>query len=436
MAMTYPSRFCLALLGFAFVGGCADEPFDFGQPRSCAATDQNEWVYSLFQDVYLWNGDLPEVDPSSYGSPAELIDALRVGPDRWSRVADQAQTEALYKEGEVIGFGFRWTQTGPSEYSISQVYSQSPADQAGLVRGDRIIAIDGVSVVERDEQDLWADVWGPREVGYPVDVDVRTGDELRSVHLVKDWHKVDIVPVAEIVATEHGPIGYVLFTSFIGDANDQLDAAFAKFVEADVRNLVIDMRYNGGGLVSVARHLVDLVLGARFDKEVGYRVRYNDNLSDANSSARINKVEFSLPNLERIGFITTGSTASASELVINSIAAHVDVAVVGSASAGKPVGSNTWDFCDQTVSPITFKLVNAEDYGDYFDGLPVQCAAYDDVRHPLGDPQEAALRSIATLLASGTCLVEAEPQGDFDPGRRQPAERSQPDGLDLVLGFK
>jgi carboxyl-terminal processing protease len=108
-------------------------------------------------------------------------------------------------------------------------------------------------------------------------------------------------------------------------------------------------------------------------------------------------------NLRRVCFITSDSTASASEFVINALRPYLQATTVGSATFGKPVGEDGFNICSDVLYPITFKITNEAGYGDYFDGLPADCAASDDLTHALGDPAEASLDTALTHIATGSC---------------------------------
>jgi carboxyl-terminal processing protease len=421
----------LVLGGLVLATGCADDPFDFGGPRSCEVADQNEWVYGVMQHVYLWRDEMPEVDPTTFEAPADLVRALRVEPDRWSRVSDKQQTEALFQEGKTISFGFGTRRDADSRLVVASVHERSPAGEAGMRRGDLIEEIGGFTIEQIDEENLWSDIYGPHEPGVPVDLVVKSDGERRAINLVKDWVEIITVPTVDVVEFEGRRVGYVLFSSFLEPALVELNDAFEQLVEADVRDVVIDMRYNGGGLVRVARHLLNLVAGHEHDGEVSYRVEFNDYLSDGNEVRKFSAGNHSLRNVGTVTFITTRSSISATELVINALKPYVDVRVIGATTGGKPVGSRHWTFCDKVLAPITFQIVNAEGNGDYFDGIGVDCNATGDLYRQLGDPDEGALAEALLLLQTGTCSPPA-PEEPSVPRREE--LQLHPAG-EILLGY-
>lgn len=442
----------VAALALGMSVGCSQEnPLDFGQPRDCTIPEQNAFMYRLMQEAYLWNEYVPQdVDPAGFESPSALVTEVRYAElDRWSRVSDLATSDALFEEGMVIGLGFRTRRTEDNRVVLGFVDPLSPAGVAGLKRGDELVGAGGFTNTELDESDGWSDVLGPNEPGVNVELDVASPNgsqsEARSVSLTKDWYPLVTVPLADVIDHEGTPVGYLFFTTFVEPSIDELSEAFVQFEAAGVRNIVVDMRYNGGGRISAARHLVDLLVGSTADGEISYRTDYTPSLADANSTRHIQRQRASLPALDHAVFITTGSTASASELVINAVRPWAPVSVVGSATAGKPVGSAQFSFCDKSAHPITFRLLNARGEGDYFDGFDTHCDSPDDLGHQLGDPQEASMAAALARLDGDACptLVddsedEDESEGQLEPQRElrtRPAELpgAYP-GLDALRG--
>jgi C-terminal processing protease CtpA/Prc len=417
--------------------GCAEDPFDFGQPRSCEVADQNAWVYDLMQEYYLWHDHLPTVEPGDYDTPEQLVVDLRYDVDHWSRVSDKAKTDALFQEGKFVGLGFRSERDVLGRLVVASVHAGSPAAEAGMKRGEIIDSIAGFTVAQIDEESRWGDVYGEDVPGVTVALAVESpAGEARSFELVKDWIAIETVPLYRILPVGGRQVGYFVFSSFVDTAPPALDEAFEAFREAGVRDVVIDLRYNGGGRIAVARHIMDLLVGDVADGEIGYQVRYSDALSAEDDDRELTRLDQSIADPRRIVFITTGSTLSASELVINGVERFADVRRVGEVTGGKPVGSKQWDFCDKIISPITFRLLDGEGHGDYFDGLAPDCAAPDDLAHALGDPAEASLRQALALVDTGECAVldpgtDAGSHGGFGGAHREPPP-VRPDAPELL----
>jgi C-terminal processing protease CtpA/Prc len=412
------------MVAAASLCGCAEDPFDFGQPRSCEIPDQNAWVYALMERYYLWEDELPVVDPLDYADPGELVVDVRHELDHWSRVSDKGKTDALFQEGKFVGLGFRSERDVLGRLVIASVHAGSPAARAGMERGQIIAKIGGFTIAQIDEESRWGDVYGEDVPGVAVSLDLQTREgEERRLELIKDWIAIETVPLFEVLQVGGRPVGYFVFATFVDTAPPALDEAFTAFREAGVRDVVVDLRYNGGGRIAVARHLMDLLVGDVADGEVGYQVRYSDALAAEDTDRELSRLEASIVAPRRIVFVTTATTLSASELVINGVRRFADVRMVGETTGGKPVGSKQWDFCEQIISPITFRLLDGEGNGDYFDGLPPDCTAPDDLAHPLGDPAEASLRQALALVETGACTrldpgTDAGSAGGFGgPGR-------------------
>jgi len=416
-----------ATCGLALTSACSEDPLaELGEPRSCEVGDQNEWVYAAMQEVYLFNGELPEVDPRAYASPSEMVRDVRVAPDRWSRVSDKARTEALFQEGKSIGFGFRPKRNGLNQYVVASVHADSSAGRAGLRRGDTFRVIDGFTIPELDaDEDNWDGIWGENAPGVTVPVTVTTAEGDRDIVLTKDWIDIITVPTHDVFTVGDRTIGYLFFQTFVDPAFDELDAVFDDFVAQGVTDVIVDVRYNGGGLISVSRHLTNLLVGAVADGGVNYGIRYNDNLAEIyNRTREVSKLDNSLPDIESVAFLTTRSSLSASELLINSVRAHVRTEIVGSTTGGKPVGSKHLSFCDSVLAPITFQLVNARGNGDYYNGLDPQCLADDDMTRELGDPDEQSLFAAISMIAGDGCptlpdLDAAPPARAADPSEME-----------------
>jgi C-terminal peptidase prc len=313
----------------------------------------------------------------------------------------------LYKKGEFVGLGYNNRRNFDDEVVISLVIPDSPAADAGLQRGDVIRAIGGLQIATLDAEDRWGEVTGENVPGVSVDLTLARDGVERDVTLTKDWIELQTVPDDDIFEIDGRKVGYLLFASFLDPAHDALDDAFHRFANAGVRELVLDMRYNGGGLLDVARHLISLVVDRKGG--VAYRVVYNDNYSGEDHDVQMTSHAGTLSEVDHVVVITTGSTLSASELVINALRPYVKVSIVGDTTGGKPVGSRHLDFCDKMLAALTFKLLNATGEGEYFDGFAADCPAVDDFAHELGDPAEASLAAAFALVRGEACPELPEP---------------------------
>lgn len=403
--------FGVALLTGLVASACRDDD-SFGQPDDCASVEsQNIWIDNLMREVYLWNDALEIVDPAAYETPRDFLVALRVGLDRWSYINTIERNDAYYEEGMFLGLGYKTVIDSDRRRFVSFVYPDSPASAAGVNRGDEIRAVDGTTAAELDRNGSWSSAYGPNEPGVRVDMTLAKADGTeQDITLTKDWVPITTVPVHRVLRTSAGPVGYLAFLAFVETAYDELDEAFAEFAAEGVDQVVVDLRYNGGGRLAVAKYFGELLTGRALDGEIMYRVEHNDHMRDWNENRRFQAQANSI-EATKVTFLTTRGTASASELLINALIPHLDVEVVGSTTAGKPVGMYAWEFCDQVIHPISFRMVNDDGATDYFDGLAVDCPALDDLSRDLGDPAELSLAAALARTTGASCPdPQAEPK--------------------------
>lgn len=411
-----------ALLAAALLAGCGGSS-DGDGGVDCSVAGQNRFVYETLQDLYLWNDELAVVEPADFESPEALLAAVRAPRDRFSFVNTIAEDDAFFRAGQFIGIGVRTDQPGPDELRVTEVFEGGPADRAGLDRGDRILSVNGRPILEVLADEGFSAALGPAEVGVEVDFTWRTpGGAERAGTVVKAVVTIPPVAAVDVIDTAAGPVGYLFFRTFVETAAAPLEDAFVGFAAAGVNQVVIDLRYNTGGLLSLAQLLADLAGGAGAAGQPIYSLEYNAQNVARNRTAFFRERPGSLDPV-RLIFITTGTTASASEMVINALEPFYDVVLVGQRTFGKPVGQDAVTFCDRVLRAVTFRTVNALGEGDFFDGLPVDCAAADDLDMPLGDPAEASLAEALYVAENGVC---SGPAAAVAPAQAKPARRGAP----------
>lgn len=419
--------------------GCARDHLTAGSGTDdCSTLGQVQFVRSVLGEYYLWYRELPDPDPRRFGSPEEYLEAVRYRPldTSFSYIAPQAESEAFFSESQFIGFGFRTALVGATDLRAVDVFAESPAARAGFERGARFLEIGGRSVADIIASGQLGAAFGPNQVGFTARIRFarRDGSE-REVTLVKELVTIPTVAVVQTYGVGGRTAGYLLFENFVRPSTDALNAAFARLAEAGVDELVLDLRYNGGGLISVAQHLGGLIGGAPTNGQVFVRFVHNDRQRQRDSTLTFPQPANAL-GLSRLVVIATRSSASASELVINALRPFLSVTVVGDRTFGKPVGQYGFDFCDKSFFPVAFSTRNARDEGDYFGGIPADCAAPDDIGHDLGDAGEGSLAEALGFLATGRCSAAAAAQARAQAARR-PAPERQPhreDGWRALVG--
>ncbi len=410
---------------------------------NCLANAGKEQVLDIMQYWYLWNDEADQLnkyrnlDLEDFGDAEELLDFLRYQPAEFDRgfsyITTPEEEQAFFGEGQFIGFGFSMAFVD-NAIRFSQVFDGSPADAAGFQRGYRLVAINGRDISTFQSGEEFAAAFGPEEVGFSVSftVEDNTGTELPPVSLTKALVAID--PVPQFVTTQDSggnDVAYVQFNSFISSASAALRSTFDDIAMLGIDRIVIDLRYNGGGLVSVAEVLASLLAGPGHVGEVFNMYRFNsDRAAEYDESVDFQSVPEAVIDFQKIVFITSEGSASASELVINGLKPYfsgTDLAVVGSPTYGKPVGQFGFDFCndDYRLRAVTFKSVNADGNGDYFDGLPVDCQAEDDLSLPLGNANEASFAAALEYMGSGSCPMSVAP-GFGISGAKAKSARARP----------
>jgi C-terminal processing protease CtpA/Prc len=393
----------LLLVAFS-VGASATMASAQAQPASCDVSGQNLFVRDVMSDIYYWYREIPDVDPVAFDSPDAYLEAIRYRPfdETFSYIAPRAATEAFFGESQFVGFGFSSTFFPPGELRVTDVMPNSPAREANLSRGDRIVEINGRTVEALHSAGELDGAFGASEPDVQAEVVVVRGATRFRARVSKRVVTIPTVSAAQVYSTDGREVGYVFFRNFVTPSYGALDEAFSDLRARGVRDLVLDLRYNGGGLVGVAQHLASLIGGPRTDGQVFAEYFHNDKNTARNSVMRFDPRSHAL-GLERLIVITTRASASASELVINALRPFMTVFVIGSRTFGKPVGQYQINFCDKTLAPVSFALRNANGEGDFFGGIPPTCPAADDLDHPVGDPNEASLREALTVVATGRC---------------------------------
>jgi len=373
-------------------------------PASCTTSGKNLYVRDVLSDIYLWYATMPNVNPTAYDSPEAYLEAVRYKTldSTFSYITSRAANDAFYSDSQFIGFGLSTSLNGV-EMRVLQVFPDSPALEAGLSRGDHIVEIGGRLVSALVASGEIGSAFGAAEVGVEADIAfVNQAGARREAHLVKRLVTIPTVSLTTVYNVGGRRIGYIFFRNFVQPSYEALDTAFAELAAAGLDDLVLDLRYNGGGLVSVAQHLASYIGGKRTDGLVFAEYFHNDRNTFRNHVIRFEPKPQPL-TLDRLIVVTTGGSASASELVINALRPFIPVVVIGSRTYGKPVGQYGIEFCDKLLAPVSFALRNADGQGDFFDGFPPDCAAPDDADHLLGDPAEGSLKEALTFATTNAC---------------------------------
>tara|TARA_R110002072_G_scaffold9518_34_gene46100 strand:+ start:1323 stop:2753 length:1431 start_codon:yes stop_codon:yes gene_type:complete len=402
-------------------GGTANDPCSLANRQQFVRDVLDEWY--LFPDLLASN-----VNPAAYSDLQSYIDAL-VAPARaqsrdrgFTYITSIKEENELINSGSSAGFGVRFGyDTGANRVFVLESFENAPALPVGIDRGTELLSIDGTSIASlmaSGGPNAVINALGPSDPGVSRTLGFRdAGGVERSATITKADFALD--PISDrygvkILNDGTGQVGYINLRTFIvEDAGPQLRAAFQQFRNAGIDRVILDLRYNGGGLVSVAELLGDLMARGR-----GGQVFSKTILRP--SKAAENEVDLFAAQPQaiaatKVAVIGRGGTASASELVTNSFIPYLgtNLALVGTNTYGKPVGQFAFDrsACDDRLRAVTFKTTNAADQGEYFTGLASvvsnTCAANDGIFNQLGDPAEASVSVALDFLAGRSCTAIA-----------------------------
>lgn len=381
-----------------------------GGSNQCSIKNQNRFVHELLLDKYLWYDEVPaSINYVDFDSPQQTLDFLRFDtydpPSGFSYITDASAFDSLYNAGQYLGYGFGFLKSdSEGRVWVRFIYADSPAGQAGLERGDEILYINGESVTDIINSLAWDGIFGPATEGHPLSLMVRKADtSIVPMNMTKSVVNINTVLHHSIINQDQDRIGYLVYKSFLNTSNQEFPAVFADFTAASVNKVILDLRYNGGGSVSVARNLGSYLYADHQANEVFTHLIHNDKNQSENFTYIFRQLTDAL-ELDQVIVIATGETCSASEMIINGLRPFVDVRVVGTTTCGKPVGMNKYEFCDNAILPVTFASYNQLFEGGYFNGLTANCAANDDVSYRFGETTEPMLEQALNLSQNNQCL--------------------------------
>jgi C-terminal processing protease CtpA/Prc len=414
----------------------------------CSDQRQKRFVLDAAREWYLFRDLLPDtVETGQFENAAALLDALTAearveGKDRFfSYLTTPQADDSILQDGQFVGFGFR-TQIQTDRLWLTDVFENSPASEGGLARGVEITHIDSgsgfvpIATILAADPDL-EQAFGPSTEGIERGIRFLQSDG-QMLEAVFSKSIVTIQPVPEggarivaLPANPTVPVGYLNLRTFTTTAATPLRNAYEEFRAQGIEYFIVDLRYNGGGFVNIAELIGDLNARGRSTQDVFLEMHFNERKRSNDSVRRFQPQPESVAPV-RIAFITTGLTASASELVINSLEPWVEVAIVGEDTLGKPVGQSGFDMsgCDLRLRLVTFQLTNADGEGEYYEGLastlPFACRAADDLFRMPGDVAESSTAAALAWLGTGACtevLTSASRLLKAETGLRVPQAR-------------
>ena len=440
-----------------FAALCANPRTGAFPDRQGTFVDENNWLRSWSNNLYLWYDEIVDVDPVLHSTPRyfDLMRTFATTPsgadrDRFHFTYPTDEWERLSQSGVSAGYGMALAALArrpPRDYRIAYVEPNSPASRANLARGARLLAADGTSVAYGGAAVLNA-AFFPDDAGETHEFRIQDlgASEPRTVSLTSAIITSDPVQNNRVIETDSGPVGYMVFNDHIATAERELVDAVTEFERAGIDDLVLDLRYNGGGYLAIASQLAYMIAGPSSAGRTFDELRFNNkhrtfNPVTGRALAPVpfydSTIGFSVPSgralpsldLERVFVLTSGGTCSASESIINGLRGiDLEVIQIGTTTCGKPYGFYPQDNCGTTYFSIQFQGVNAKGFGDYPDGFSPRntartegaaipgCVVGDDFGHALGEIDEARLKAALQYRIDGSCpspaaLRSAKPTG-------------------------
>jgi C-terminal processing protease CtpA/Prc len=475
--------YAIIILGVFAVSACSKKksnPTPTGPNSPGSTLDKiKDSVFLYAQEDYLWYASLPTYatfQPRTSFTGADDLTALTNEVNAISQYAINPATNQAYEyyspspgeakysfiddgtvSSELNGikgdFGFAPFYNLVNDLRVKYVYPGSPADLAGIKRGYQITSINGNSSLSYDGPGYGTGtstnlnfVINAYSNSNTISMTLQRPDGTTLTVTNMNVSTYTVNPVLKDTIFDQGnghKVGYIVFNSFTSDANadPKLDPVFSNFAAQGVTDLVVDLRYNGGGYVSTAEHLDNLIVPAAKSGSLMYNTYFNDILTsgkevllknqwrkDASTGQDYNYGQFDYTvagnavnfsksgslDVSRVFFIVTGSTASASELTINNLRPVMDVQFIGEQSYGKPVGFFDIDINKYQMYIPEFSTQNSAGQGGYYDGFVPGSSSYpgvadyDDVTKDFGDPTEGLLAHALNYVKTGTYAVKTQ----------------------------
>ncbi len=353
--------------------------------------NQKSYLYNLFKTEYLWSDTVADdVNYSQYTTAQEMIDALKDTKDRWS-FAQTLDDYVNMQQQQSLDFGCMY-----ASYTIKNIRIGSPCDLIGLQRGDVMIKVNG----EEANSQNYSQAQANEGVESTLTIE-RNGTQL-EVNITPMTYTYKVVKTKIITKDDESKIGYMSYDAFTSASQSEIDNAFTYFKANGIDELVLDLRYNGGGSLTLASILLDKIAGQHHENDVQFYSKWNEAYQSKNGYYYFEEDNNSI-EIKRVFCLTTEATASASEVVINALKPYVDVKLIGEKTHGKPTGMQGKQKDNMVYWLINFSLYNANDEGDFYTGLEVDCQANDNLNFERDNVHEDMLATALHYSQYGVC---------------------------------
>ena len=394
---------------------------DVDDPTQCNAATQKQWAFNNMRGIYLFADQVPDVDPQTFDSAADLVRQLRFQErDPFSNVSNATTSNLEFTEGREFGVGYLSRFDDDGNLRVREVVAASPFGLAGVERGDILLSIDGLQFGDQALIDTFAErVFGTPDDPATSSWQIRKRDtgEIVELEITAATYSIDTVIERSVFPNPvtGGTTGYLLFSRFLNTSRPELNEAASFFQEQQITDLVLDLRYNGGGRISIAGQLATLIGGSSLSGQPIYEYQFNDGNTDENFTLFFEEFvnQAGLPvdqaGLSRVVILTTGGTASSSEIVIAGLQPYIDVVTIGEITSGKPYISRAVDRCDERLNIIQAEGFNANGVS-VFGGIEATCFAADDLArnfgtNPVTGETEGFLAAALDYVESGICVT-------------------------------
>ena len=396
----------MAALAAALLASCGGGS-DTSGSATCDVASQNTWLRSYMLDWYFWTGLAPSPDPARFTTVQSYFDAqifagdAVVPKDKWSNIQDTASFNQFFAEGKTLGYGL-FVNGLELQLPLKVRYIEALSPAAGLLtRGDTIVSLNGRSAADLIAANDFA-VLSPAKEGDVLTVMIDSSTGPKTVTLTAATYTLTPVSVNTVLTLPGGAkAGYLVLKDFITQAEVPLATALTSFRAAGATELILDLRYNGGGRVSTATALASLIAGAANNGNLFTRLSYNAAHQNSNTSFPL--AGGSGAAFARVFVLTGQRTCSASELVVNGLKPYTNVVTIGAASCGKPFGFNPIASCASTFNVVNFESFNAAGQGRYYNGIAATCPVADDFTGALGSPTEKLTAAATSYVQTGAC---------------------------------
>ena len=379
---------------------------------SCSVAGQKSWLDDYMGDKYFWSAQRRVPNAAAVSIDAYFESQLFVPTDRYSATQELGAFTQFFVAGTRTGYGYSlaFADATQTKLMVRIVEPKGPAAGAGLQRGDTVVTINGLTAASIANGSLTAVTTAGITRTFSVENSMGVQRTLTMVS--RNFPLSPVLTDTVLLAANGAKVGYLVYQDFTNLSLPPLGQAFDRFRTAGVTELVVDLRYNGGGSVQVARALASMIGGSRLNGKVFTKIRFNaqnqaDDFDYPFTSTGLPAAP--LEGLQRVVFITSPNTASASELVVNSLYPFFinKVVTIGTKTFGKPYGFQPRESCNTVFNAVNFETFNADNAGRFDAGLPATCTVADDLTKPLGDPTERRLAVALGYIQNDKCPATA-----------------------------